>query len=388
MRILISTTRGAGHFGPLIPFAKAFLRNNDQVLVAAAASVAPMVERAGLDLWPYADPPDELRDPIFAEVRGMTDEEAALRVVGDVFVRIDARNALPGLQAAIDSWRPDVVIYESTEYAAALAAEKSGVPAVRVSVFLIGEELVMDAAAEALDELRAELDLPADPDAERLRSAMCFSLAPAALEHAAPDNVQRFRETAATPRLLPAWWRNRDWPLVYLTFGSVAPTMDFFPDLYRAAIDALAVLPVRVLVTIGHDRSPSDLGPLPPNVRVVRWLPQADVLPHAAAVVCHGGSGTMLGALAAGVPTAVVPLFADQPYNARRVEELGAGIAVEDPADLTGAVQRLLEEPGHRAAALAIADEISELPPVDAAVEIVEELAAYNQPRSVAWSTA
>jgi UDP:flavonoid glycosyltransferase YjiC (YdhE family) len=387
MRILISTTRGAGHFGPLIPFAQAFLRNNHDVLVTAAASVAPMVKRVGLDHWAFTDPPDDLRDPIFAQLGGLSDEEAGARVVGDVFVRIDARSALPGVRAAIQSWRPDVVLYESTEYAAALAAEQLNVPAVRVGIFACGEEFVMDLAADPLEELRAELGLPADPGAERFRSAPTFTLVPSGLEHPGapgPAHVQRFREPTAGARLLPPWWSNRDAPLVYLTFGSVVPDMEFFPALYRDAIDALSLLPVRVLVTIGHERDPLDLGPLPENVHALRWVPQADVMAHAAAVVCHGGSGTVLGALAAGVPLAILPLFADQPYNARRVEEIGAGIAVGSAEEITGAVKRLLEDPSHRAAAVAIADEVSQLPPVDAAAGILEELLAYSQPRSVA----
>ena len=85
---------------------------------------------------------------------------------------------------------------------------------------------------------------------------------------------------------------------------------------------------VRLLVTVGRDRDPAELGPLPANVRVERWVPQADLMPHVAAMVCHGGSGTVTMGLAGGVPMAVVPLFADQPWNAERVDALGAGIAL------------------------------------------------------------
>ena len=98
--------------------------------------------------------------------------------------------------------------------------------------------------------------------------------------------------------------------------------MDFFPGVYREALDSLSHLPVRVLVTVGRDRDPADLGPVGPNVHVARWVPQADVMPHTAAMICHGGSGTVRAGLAAGVPLAVLPLFADQPFNAQRVTEL------------------------------------------------------------------
>src|SRR5438128_1215203 len=84
--------------------------------------------------------------------------------------------------------------------------------------------------------------------------------------------------------------------------------------------------------------------------------------PRAAAIVCHGGSGTVLGALAAGVPMVVTPLFADQPHNARRVAATGTGLALFPPdlqaETLRAAVSRVLGEPSFRDAAQAMAREI------------------------------
>ena len=102
MRVLISTRQGAGHFGPLIPFAHALLRNNDEVVVTAAASAAPMIAAAGLDHHPIPDPPAEERDPIFERARTLEPDEANALVAGDLFVRIDTRAAYPHLRAAID----------------------------------------------------------------------------------------------------------------------------------------------------------------------------------------------------------------------------------------------------------------------------------------------
>lgn len=67
--------------------------------------------------------------------------------------------------------------------------------------------------------------------------------------------------------------------------------MSFFPGLYRAAIAALADQPLRVLVTIADGANPAELGELPPAVRVERWVARAAVMPHASAMVGHGGSG-------------------------------------------------------------------------------------------------
>jgi UDP:flavonoid glycosyltransferase YjiC (YdhE family) len=74
---------------------------------------------------------------------------------------------------------------------------------------------------------------------------------------------------------------------------------------------------------------------VPAHVHVEAWIDQVEVLRHADAVVCHGGSGTALGALAAGVPLVVVPLFADQFENARRIAATGAGLVVENATEST-----------------------------------------------------
>ena len=65
------------------------------------------------------------------------------------------------------------------------------------------------------------------------------------------------------------------------------------------------------------------------NVRVERFVPHGHVLPHAAAVVCHGGMGIVTKAASAGVPSVVVPFGRDQPEIARRVTEAGAGLSLK-----------------------------------------------------------
>lgn len=87
-------------------------------------------------------------------------------------------------------------------------------------------------------------------------------------------------------------------------------------------------------------------------------------MPHTAAMVGHAGAGSTLTALAAGVPMALVPLFADQPFNARLVAELGAAIALDGgPASLPAlgrAVTKLLGEARYRDRARSIAKEIQD----------------------------
>jgi UDP:flavonoid glycosyltransferase YjiC (YdhE family) len=379
MRIMICTRAGAGHFGPLIPFAKAFLRNNDEILVTAPAEAAPMIAEAGFDHHVIPPPPPHDREAKFAKARQMDYDDANAYVVGELFIRIDARAAYPHMVAAIEEYEPDIVVFEASEFAAMLAAESLGVPAVSVGITQASHMQVLGGVvAAALDELRAHFGLDLDPELERLNAVPYFTLVPEQLEDPSapgPVDALRFRVEDAVPRPLPDWWENDAWPLVYLTLGSVAPSMDYFPRLYREALDALAHLPIRVLVTIGRDRDPAELGRVAPNVHVARWVPQADVMPHAAAMICHGGSGTITTGLAAGMPMAVVPLFADQPHNARRVADLGAGIALEGTTGLADAVRRLLGDRSYRDAAQRIASDIGALPTVDAAAAIIHEVA-------------
>lgn len=120
------------------------------------------------------------------------------------------------------------------------------------------------------------------------------------------------------------------------------------------------------------------LGPIPANVHVEEWVPQGDVLARAAAVVCHGGSGTVRGSLAAGVPMVVVPQGADQPHNARRIAAVGAGLALPgaDAGVLGAAVARVLAVAEFGRAARRIADEIAAMPPVETAVAAMVAIAS------------
>jgi UDP:flavonoid glycosyltransferase YjiC (YdhE family) len=375
MRVLMTSTRGAGHVGPLVPFAQAFRRAGADVLVAAPRAAAATVRAEGLPLWAFDVPGEAERDAIFASMLEMTPGERTRRVVHDVFGGIDARAAYPGVLAACRAWQPDVVLSEMCEFAGALVAERVGIPSATVGISNAGKAgPLMALVNAATDELRAEFGLAADPHGLASRSAPYLTLFPESLDDpvASAPPAWRYREVRTRAlRPLGDWWPGDERPLVYLSFGSVAPTMDVFPGLHHAAIDALAVLPMRVLVTVGRDRDPSELGPLPPNVHVESWIPQADVMPHATAMVCHGGSGTVRMGLAAGVPMAVLPMFADQPWNAERVAHLGAGIAIEDARQAGDAVRALLDDDSYGASAARVAAEIRALPPVDAAVGAV-----------------
>jgi MGT family glycosyltransferase len=162
--------------------------------------------------------------------------------------------------------------------------------------------------------------------------------------------------------------------LAYVTFGTVFNVVD---EGFRAAVLAAADVAEEVLVTVGRAADPALLGDVPGNVTVERFVPQAEVLPRSAVVVCHGGSGTVLAALAHGVPVLCLPRGADQFANATNVARVGAGAdlrgpAAGDPAALRAALHDLLHGPGPRAAAAALAAEIAAMPSPDQVAEALE----------------
>ncbi len=397
MRILFATTRGAGHFGPLVPFAHALRRSGHEVLVAAPASLRPHAERAGLPLAALAEPSEQVMAPVWERVRAAGPGGADRIVLEEIFAGEFARSALPGTLAIMREWRPDAVLRESTEFASLVAAEHLGVPHRHVSVFLTaGGEFDWSTLLDPVERLRAGAGLRREDGAEPFWRQPYLTMAPRSLEAPStepPDGTRRYREAAVPARALPDWWKGSDQPLVYVSFGSVAAGNGFYPLLYREALDVLADLPVRVLLTLGTEADPAELGPVPASVHVEPWVPQNAVMAHADAMVGHGGSGSTLMAMAAGMPLAVVPLFADQPHNARRVAELGAGIALGPNAqpggdasfeaamapgrldDLPAAISSLLEDPRYRRAAGALADEIAAHPQVDAVAEMLEDVA-------------
>jgi UDP:flavonoid glycosyltransferase YjiC (YdhE family) len=399
MRVLITTRGSSGHLLPLAPIGHACVEAGHEVLVAAQEQHRANVERVGLPFAPVGDPPAEEWMPLMDEFSKLDLDTANDRMVGDFFAGIDVRASLPALTELVAQWRPHLIVRESWEFASTIVGEQHAVPVARVGLGLTSLEVAsIEVAAPTVDRIRRDRGLPGDPDGVRLGEGHYFTFIPEAIDPAldglAPV-VHRFRDPIAEPPPLPDLWPGNDDPLVYLTFGSVAAGahLPYFPALYRTAIDALAELPIRLLITIGNDRDPAELASdaLPPNVRVERWVSQDAVSPRAAAIVCHGGYGTTLHALARGTPLVVLPLFStDQWENAAAVARAGAGIALDaergerSVLDLPGAdtlarlrpaLERVLGEPSFQREAERVAESIRALPPVDQAPAVLERLA-------------
>jgi MGT family glycosyltransferase len=177
------------------------------------------------------------------------------------------------------------------------------------------------------------------------------------------------REATTSPsrlrRRIPWLAALPDRPLVYVTLGTLYNPLATF----RLVLGALADVDCNVVATIGRNRDPGELAPLPRNAHVEQYVPQAELLARAAVAVGHGGSGSTLGALAHGVPMLLLPAGADQFENAQACANAGVAFVLRpdalEPSAIRAAVTTLLADPTYREAAARIAAEIAELPTAD-----------------------
>ena len=135
-----------------------------------------------------------------------------------------------------------------------------------------------------------------------------------------------------------------------LVLASLGTTFQDQTPVMRRMIEALGRLPVRGIATLGPAMRVEDM-PRPANVEVVASASHDLIVPRCAAVICHGGHGTVLRPLMHGVPVLCLPMGRDQPENAVRIAARGAGLTLPKSASagrIAWRVTRLLEEPAFR----------------------------------------
>jgi MGT family glycosyltransferase len=162
-----------------------------------------------------------------------------------------------------------------------------------------------------------------------------------------PDNVRYVGPVLADPAWAAPWsWHcvlEKREPLVLLSFST---TFQNQKEALRRAIDALGQLAVRALVTVGPALRREDFN-APANVVIRKSAPHSQVLPHVDAMITHAGHGSVVRALAHGVPLVCVPMGRDQNDIAARVVYHGAGVRLSASAQVgqfTDAVKKVLDD--------------------------------------------
>jgi UDP:flavonoid glycosyltransferase YjiC (YdhE family) len=169
-----------------------------------------------------------------------------------------------------------------------------------------------------------------------------------------------------------------DGPLVL-----VAPSTSQDPEhrLLRAALAGLATTRLRVLATWNR-RAPDPPVDVPPNAALVEWLSYARTMPACDLVVCHGGHGTVVRALASGSVVVAVPAAGDMNENAARIDWAGVGVRLPrrlvGPRALVLAVGRALARPALRTRAQELARWAAANDGASRAAQLVEAFASSS----------
>lgn len=392
LRILIGAFGDAGHVFPAIALGKALAGRGHEVVIETWEERRAAVEGEGLGfaaaeeyrMFPPPDPESE---------EGQHAAEAAM-----------------ALRPLLRDFQPHVVVSDILTLAPTLAAEEAGIPLATLiphiypvvepglPFFAIGLRPPRTKVGRALwrtghdRALRVGLEQGRrDLNIQRGR----LGLAPIDRFHGgiSPDLAL----VATYPQLeYPRHWPpgveitgpmsfEVPHPKIELPPGDdplvlVAPSTAHDSDnhLVRTALAALADEPVRVVATTNRV-APQRPIEVPANAMLVEWLSYSQLMPAAAAIVSHGGHGTVARALGAGTPVLVCPIIGDMSETAMRVDWAGAGLSLPwrlcRPTPLRWALRRLLHEPSFTAKAEEIATWGRENDGAARGAELVERLA-------------
>jgi len=291
--------------------------------------------------------------------------------------------------AAADTWRPDLIVRENTEFGGYLAAEVLGLPCASVAVGGGKAHQLAGLLAPPLDRHRRTLGLPPDPTGARVHAYLHVSLVPPAYHATARmvPNTRYYRQTNplhpddALPGWLPGWLPEAGSdprPTIFAAFGTILPALGAYDAAVATILAALADLDCTAIVSVGSGRLPGFQ--CPPTVRLVESVPQPLMLECTDLFIHHGGFNSVREALRLGVPMVIVPWLTDSHRNAERCAELGAATVVPfealTAARLRAACAEVLANPRYRRAARAMQREMLALPGMDT---LVRDLCALTR---------
>ena len=383
MRTLFTTVAAFGNFNPLVPLARAFQDQGHEVAFATAARFGPVIEAAGFAAIPAG------RDVLYNEyVQQLPPGPIGPSRFAEIFVDALAGPMLDDLLRIIPSWAPDLIVHEVVEFGGLTAGEILKIPHVVHNLVLFGysPDLLDFLVRSEYAAFRRARGLPPDPHYDEYFRYMYLqhvpeSIAPLHPSIAARSQLIRPEFPGVQAGSLPAWLSGLpDLPTIYVTLGTV---FNQTRGLLETILEGFTDRQFNVIVTVGSDRDPAELGPQPTFVHVERYLPQAGILPHCDAIVCHGGSGTLLGALAQGLPLLIIPLDGDHFMSAERLAALGVARVLQVPEvsrqAVAEAVQAVLADPTYRRRASEIRADIAAMPsPTEVARMLVARIPEWS----------
>jgi UDP:flavonoid glycosyltransferase YjiC (YdhE family) len=175
-------------------------------------------------------------------------------------------------------------------------------------------------------------------------------------------------------------------PVVYCAMGSILAD----PAYFRRVIEAAGRHPEwDVIIAAGGAMSRRELGGMPPNVHVLAFVPQLDVLRRADLMLTHAGSGSVFECIQNGVPMLCYSGGAkEENGNAARVAFHGLGLRgdpVRDgPAEIAARIQTLLTDPTYRSRVTGMRERLRHYAQTDRVAELLES-AVHATPAELGW---
>jgi UDP:flavonoid glycosyltransferase YjiC (YdhE family) len=371
-RFLIVSWDGGGNAPPALNLGARLIGRGHQVRLLGWESMASRAAAAGVEFTTYPSVPPWPPELAFEDAL----EERLLPALAGPGPRDDILTAANG-------FAPDVVVVDCMMGAGLEAASLLGLrSAVLVHLpysafrYEWGDEAARAEKARFLDEAGAVLALvPPGFDTACPLPANTRYVGPITDPNPRQPLDPRDADLLAEP--------GDPWVLL-----SLSTTLQGQAGALPKMLDAVAALPVRVLLTLGGALPTSAVDP-PPNMTVRGFVPHDLVLPHMAAVISHGGLSTITAALTAGVPLLCIPQGRDQSDNAQRVAACGAGRAVATdapPAQIACALKELLADPAVLCEARRFAGVIAGLGGGDVATREVAGLARSRAPAGLGRS--
>jgi UDP:flavonoid glycosyltransferase YjiC (YdhE family) len=370
MRVLVVTWGPGGNLPPMLAAAECLARHGHEVVAMASRHTRDPLEVRGFQWVGFRRSPDPDVGVAFE-----AQASEVMATIAGLDLALDAREA-------IDEVRPDLIVADCMLPSALTAGEATGTPSASIVHFLYGSaRLRMLESGDGwttdlrtLASTRRALGLAPFDDGVAAWEAPELVLVTAPewldLDAGAPDHVVH-----AGPLGIEVRPGHGGRGRALLSFSTTV--MEGQPELVERMCGAVVGLGLRPTLTLGPALPPEAID-VPDEVEVLAFADHDRLMPECSIVICHGGLGTVLRALAHGVPLVVLPLGRDQALNASRVEDMGAGIALPETSPMDGiraAIRTLLTDVSFRAAAGEAARRIARDQPDRQAADALERAA-------------
>ncbi|MER5866089.1 glycosyltransferase [Kitasatospora sp. NPDC002040] len=372
MRILFTGPAAPSHLFPMVPTAQALRAAGHEILFASPRPWDQLRE-AGFPIVEIGDGRtlresfEALNDGEIHYARPDLTQDQLFDQAAAAFAYA-SRPTVDDLLAAAGDWGADLLVHDSCLASAQLVAAKLKIPAALQNFgFTSGLEMAARLAGHFTDVYEA-YGVAAPAESTALNSG------PAVLDGGLAGLRTRHRPYNGGGLVPAGLLRRGDRPRVAVTLGTVVTQVDGVQAI-APLIEAAASVDAEFLLAVGG-ADLSQLPPLPANVRTLPWVPLAELLRVCDAVVHHGGAGSTLTGLQAGVPQLLLPQGADNFIIAATMTATGAALSSASAEVDTPLLTRLVSDPALRSAAAALQAENDALPSHAAVVPEIEALAA------------